>query len=72
MDLAFVASYLVFWSFMRQVFILHIFRHFGRWHGIKKSKSDRFGEQGYAIVYWGTMSVWGYVSSLAREFVLGF
>ena len=62
LDLVFVASYLVVFSFLRQVFILHIFRRFARWYGIKKSKFDRFGEQGYAIVYWGSMSVWGYVS----------
>ena len=64
MDLVFVASYVVFFSFLRQIFTLHIFQSFARWYGIKKSKFDRFGEQGYAFVYWGGMSVWGYVSSL--------
>lgn len=30
--------------------------------GIKKeAKLDRFGEQGYAIVYWGSMGIWGTV-----------
>lgn len=62
MDLVFIASYVVFFSFVRQIFILHVFRPFARWYGIKRSKLDRFGEQGYAVVYWGTMSVWGYVS----------
>ena len=66
MDLVFLASYVVFFSFTRQIFILHIFRPFARWYGIKKSKFDRFGEQGYGIVYWGTMSVWGYVSPSQR------
>ena len=63
LDLVFVASYIVFFSFLRQIFILHVFRPLARWYGIKKSKFDRFGEQGYAVVYWGAMSVWGYVSS---------
>lgn len=62
LDLVFVASYVVFFSFLRQIFLLHVFRRFAQWYGIKRSKFDRFGEQGYAIVYWGTMSVWGYVS----------
>ena len=62
MDLVFVASYVVFFSFVRQLFTLHVFQPFARWYGIKKSKLDRFGEQGYAVVYWGAMSVWGYVS----------
>ena len=62
MDLVFIASYVVFFSFTRQIFILHVFRRFARWYGIKRAKFDRFGEQGYAVVYWGTMSVWGYVS----------
>ena len=62
LDLVFVASYLVFFSFVRQLFILHVFQALARWYGIKKSKFDRFGEQGYSILYWGTMAVWGYVS----------
>ena len=69
MDLVFVASYVVFFSFVRQIFILHVFRPFARWYGIKRSKFDRFGEQGYGVVYWGAMSVWGYVSFLTCEFV---
>lgn len=71
LDLVFVASYVVFFSFVRQIFMLHIFQPFARWYGIKRSKFDRFGEQGYAVIYWGAMSVWGYVSSLSREPVLG-
>jgi len=62
MDLMFIISYVVFFSFVRQLFTLHVFPRFARWYGIKRSKFDRFGEQGYAVVYWGTMSVWGYVS----------
>ena len=70
MDLVFIASYVVFFSFVRQIFILHVFHPFARWYGIKKSKFDRFGEQGYSVVYWGTMSVWGYVSFSTRRFVM--
>lgn len=72
LDLVFIASYVVFFSFLRQIFILHVFRPFARWYGIKKSKFDRFGEQGYAIVYWGAMSVWGYVSFSTLEPAAGF
>lgn len=64
LDLVFIASYVVLFSFLRQIFILHVFRTFARWYGIKRSKFDRFGEQGYGFVYWGTMSIWGYVSFL--------
>jgi very-long-chain ceramide synthase len=62
LDLVFIAFYIVVFSFLRQVFMLHVFHPLARWYGIKRSKFDRFGEQGYAIIYWGTMSVWGYVS----------
>ena len=72
MDLVFIASYVVFFSFVRQIFILHVFRAFARWYGIKKSKFDRFGEQGYAVVYWGTVSVWGYVSFSTSRFGMEF
>jgi len=61
MDLAFITSYVVFFSFVRQIFTLHVFQPFARWYGIKRSKFDRFGEQGYAFIYWGSMSVWGYL-----------
>jgi acyl-CoA-dependent ceramide synthase len=57
LDLVFVVSYVVVFSFTRQVFVLHIFQSLARWYGIKKSKFDRFGEQGYAIVYWGSMAL---------------
>ena len=69
LDLVFIVSYVVVFSFTRQIFVLHIFQSLARWYRIKKSKFDRFGEQGYAIVYWGSMAVWGYVGSL---FTCGF
>ena len=72
MDLVFIVSYIVFFSFVRQIFTLHVFQPFARWYGIKRSKFDRFGEQGYAVVYWGAMAVWGYVSFETCELVLGF
>jgi len=50
----------VFFSFVRQLFTLHVFQPLARWYGIKRSKFDRFGEQGYGVVYWGWMAVWGY------------
>ena len=33
-----------------------------RYFGLKKeAKLERFGEQGYAVVYFGIMGAWGYV-----------
>ena len=61
-DLVFVAYYIIFWSFVRQTITISICRPVGQWFGIKKeAKLDRFGEQGYAILYWGAMGCWGLV-----------
>lgn len=63
LDLVFIAFYIVVWSFIRQIFTLHVFHPAARWYGIKKeNKLSRFGEQGYSVVYWGFMGAWGVVS----------
>ncbi|KAH9938181.1 TLC domain-containing protein [Fomitopsis serialis] len=60
LDLAFVAYYIVFWSWVRQVVTLHICRSIAQWFGIKKqAKLARFGEQGYAMAYFAVMGSWG-------------
>lgn len=60
MDLVFIAYYIIFWSFVRQTITLHICRPVARWFGIKKEgKLDRFGEQGYAILYFSFTGLWG-------------
>ena len=42
-----------------------------RWWGFRKAhKLDRLGEQGYAILYWGTMGVWGMVGIINMIWVL--
>ncbi|KAI0723276.1 longevity assurance proteins LAG1/LAC1 [Earliella scabrosa] len=59
-DLVFIAYYIVFWSFVRQSLTIYICRPVARWFGIKKeAKLDRFGEQAYAVIYFGITSAWG-------------
>ncbi|KAG6336842.1 hypothetical protein ID866_2238 [Astraeus odoratus] len=61
LDLLFVTYYIVFFSFVRQVVTLHICRPIARYFSIKRqSKLDRFGEQGYALIYFAVMGIWGY------------
>ncbi|KAF5390515.1 hypothetical protein D9757_002711 [Collybiopsis confluens] len=60
-DLLFIAYYVVFWSLIRQSITIYIFKPTARYFGIKKEqKLDRFGEQGYAVVYFAFMGAWGY------------
>ncbi|KAF9818300.1 hypothetical protein IEO21_02815 [Rhodonia placenta] len=60
LDLVFIAFYVVFWSFWRQIVTLHFARPAGQWFGIKKeAKLARFGEQAYAVAYFGIMGAWG-------------
>lgn len=63
LDLVFVAFYVVFWSFVRQAITLWLCRPVARKFGIKKeAKLDRFGEQGYAVIYFAFTGFWGLVS----------
>lgn len=51
-DLAFLAYYVVVFSFIRQFINIHVFQRFAIWWGVRSSsKIIRFGEQGYAMVY---------------------
>lgn len=64
-DLAFVAYYIVFWSFIRQSITLYFCRPLARWFGIRReTKLDRFGEQGYAVLYFAFTAIWGMVSAV--------
>ncbi|QRV82844.1 TLC domain protein [Ceratobasidium sp. AG-Ba] len=65
LDLAFLSYYVIFFSFVRQFFTIHIIIPMAKSLGIKKrSKLDRFAEQGYAVLYWGTFGLLGvYVMS---------
>ncbi|KAI0677592.1 TLC domain-containing protein [Trametes maxima] len=60
LDLAFIAYYIVFWSFIRQSITLYVCRPVAKWFGIRReTKLERFGEQGYAVIYFAFTSVWG-------------
>ncbi|KAI0092015.1 longevity assurance proteins LAG1 LAC1 [Irpex rosettiformis] len=60
LDLVFVAFYVVFWSFVRQSITLWLLKPLARRFGIRKElKLDRFGEQGYAVVYFAFTGLWG-------------
>ena len=58
-----MAYYVVVFSFIRQFIILHLFHPLARKLGMKsEGKLNRFGEQGYALLYFSVMGVWGVVS----------
>ncbi|CDO71250.1 hypothetical protein BN946_scf184908.g7 [Trametes cinnabarina] len=60
LDLAFICYYVVFWALVRQSLLVYVLRPLGRRLGLKKeAKIDRFGEQGYAILYFAVMGAWG-------------
>ncbi|KAI6035161.1 longevity assurance proteins LAG1 LAC1 [Pisolithus orientalis] len=61
LDLVFLAYYIIFFSFVRQVIIIHVCHRVARYLGIKREGIlDRFGEQGYALIYFAIMGAWGY------------
>jgi very-long-chain ceramide synthase len=67
LDIIFIAYYIVFFSFVRQTITLKLCRPAARYFGLKKqAKIDRFGEQGYALIYFAVMGIWGVVSSHVR------
>jgi acyl-CoA-dependent ceramide synthase len=60
LDLVFVAYYVVFFSFIRQSVLFRICFPIARYFGIRKEgKLARFGEQGYAILYFSFFGAWG-------------
>jgi len=59
-DLVFVAYHVVFFSFVRQSVLQRICYPIARHFGIRKeAKLARFGEQGYAIIYFSFFGAWG-------------
>ncbi|KAA1466434.1 longevity assurance proteins LAG1/LAC1 [Dentipellis sp. KUC8613] len=61
LDLIFIAYYIVFFSFVRQIVMLRVFPPVARYFGIRKhGRIERFGEQGYAMVYFAVFGYWGY------------
>jgi acyl-CoA-dependent ceramide synthase len=64
LDLLFVVYYIIFFSFARQTIMISLCRPLAQYFGIRKpAKIDRYGEQGYALVYFGLMGAWGFVGS---------
>ena len=61
LDLVFIFYHVIVFSFIRQFLLLKISRPFATWIGLKRNKFDRFGEQVYAVAYYGTMAIWGLV-----------
>ncbi len=60
LDLVFLAYYVVFFSFVRQSVLFKICYPIARRLGIRKrDKLARFGEQGYAILYFSFFGAWG-------------
>lgn len=69
-DLAFLAYYVIVFSFLRQFWTIHILRPLAWKLGIKKeAKLDRFAEQGYAVVYFSTSGALGLVRNIKLGFV---
>ncbi|KAL0949463.1 hypothetical protein HGRIS_009517 [Hohenbuehelia grisea] len=60
-DIPFIAYYVIFFSFVRQAITVNICSRVARYFGIKKeAKLARFGEQGYAMVYFAVFGAWGF------------
>jgi len=60
LDLVFLMYHIVVFSFIRQFSLFKIIHPLGLRLGLKKgSKLDRFGEQCYCVLYYGTMGFWG-------------
>ncbi|VDB90085.1 unnamed protein product [Peniophora sp. CBMAI 1063] len=60
LDLAFISYYIIVWSFIRQSVTIHICHPLAhRWGIHKPGKVNRFGEQGYSLLYWGAVGIWG-------------
>ncbi|KAI0268253.1 TLC domain-containing protein [Gloeopeniophorella convolvens] len=60
LDLVFVAYHVVFFSFVRQFVVFKICYPLSQYFGIRKERVlARFGEQGYAIIYFSFFGIWG-------------
>ncbi|GLB33906.1 putative TRAM, LAG1 and CLN8 homology domains containing protein [Lyophyllum shimeji] len=61
LDLVFLAYHIVFFSLVRQLIAVKLCTPIARYFGLKReAKIDRFGEQGYALVYFAIFGAWGY------------
>ena len=64
LDLVFIAFHIVFWSFVRQTILIYLFKPLARPFRVQEAKLVRFGEQGYAMLYFAVMAAWGVVRTL--------
>lgn len=64
-DILFLMFYIIVFSFIRQFTTIYFFKPFAAWWGITNDrKRERFMEQGYAFLYWGSAGALGvYVMS---------
>jgi acyl-CoA-dependent ceramide synthase len=70
LDLVFVAYHIVFFSFVRQFITVIVCTPIAKYFGIKKrAKIERFGEQGYAFLYFSVFGAWGVVSRFQPRLV---
>jgi acyl-CoA-dependent ceramide synthase len=61
-DILFLGYNVVFFSLVRQVVAVKLSRPIAKYFGLKReTKLDRFGEQGYALVYFMVFGAWGFV-----------
>ncbi|CAE6448769.1 unnamed protein product [Rhizoctonia solani] len=58
-DLIFLAYYVVVFSFIRQFLHLHALHPLAQRLGLRGSKGDRFVEQVYSFMYYGSMGIFG-------------
>lgn len=64
-DLWFLAYWVVCMSFIRLFWTVWVLHPIARWYGIRsEAKVIRFGEQGYAVVYFTVMGTFGLVRPL--------
>ncbi|MCO5596178.1 hypothetical protein L7F22_050238 [Adiantum nelumboides] len=64
-DILFLLFYIIVFSFLRQSTTIYLFKPFAAWWGISNDrKRERFMEQGYSFLYWGSAGLFGiYVMS---------
>lgn len=62
-DLVFIAYYIVFFSFVRQIIAVNLARRLACSYKLrlKEGKLERLGEQLYAVIYFTTTGILGYV-----------
>ncbi|KJA30185.1 hypothetical protein HYPSUDRAFT_196442 [Hypholoma sublateritium FD-334 SS-4] len=60
-DIPFIAYYIIIFSFFRESLALKVSRPLAKYFGIRNvTKTDRFAEQTYALIYWSIFGAWGY------------